>query len=152
MKKAPESSPSVSHPTSVPLGDISKAIGALTGLVVLVALAFLGGAARRAFHLPLPDLVVGMVLLAGGALLMERLHISTSRRIMKHLAPVGRLLLSHMGLFFVPAGVGIVTTANAMHGEWIPIVAALAGSTLLSLAVTGLGMHYFLRREGRASS
>ena len=52
-----------------------------------------------------------------------------------------------MGLLFVPAGVGIVAEAGLVRKEWLPIAAGLIGSTVLSLAVTGLVMHWTTRRR-----
>jgi len=52
-------------------------------------------------------------------------------------------LLSHMGLLFVPAGVGIITEASVFRREWFPILVAVIGSTLMGLAVTGWLMHRF---------
>ena len=51
-------------------------------------------------------------------------------------------LIGHMGLLFVPAGVGIITELGVLRAEWLPITAGLIGSTVLSLAVTGLVMHW----------
>ena len=49
-----------------------------------------------------------------------------------------------MGLYFVPAGVGVITQAHLLRREWLPILCAVAGSTLLSIAVTGLAMRLTL--------
>jgi LrgA family len=54
-------------------------------------------------------------------------------------------LISHVGLLFVPAGVGVIAEAGLLREEWLPIVAGLIGSTILSLAVTGLVMHWTTR-------
>ena len=50
-------------------------------------------------------------------------------------------LISLMGLLFVPAGVGLIAEAHLLREEWLPILAALLGSTVLSIAVTGFVMH-----------
>jgi len=57
-----------------------------------------------------------------------------------------------MGLLFVPAGVGIIATASLLRQEWLPIVAGLIGSTVLSLAVTGLVMHWTSRSRSTPQS
>ncbi|MGY3595320.1 putative effector of murein hydrolase LrgA (UPF0299 family) [Bradyrhizobium sp. USDA 4341] len=51
-----------------------------------------------------------------------------------------------MGLLFVPAGVGLIAETGVPRAEWLPIAAGLIGSTLLSFAVTGLVMHWSIRR------
>ena len=54
-----------------------------------------------------------------------------------------------MGLLFGPAGVGIIAQSDRIGGQWLPISAALAGSTVLSLGVTGLVMHTLMRMNLR---
>jgi holin-like protein len=135
-----------SHPVDGRHLKLHPVAGAVIGLVILITLVLLGTVAQKSLRLPLTGPVVGLVFLSAAALLLERLHVASSRRLMRHLAPVGRLLLTHMGLFFVPAGVGIVTMANVVRGEWLCIVVALAGSTGLSLTAASLVTHYFMRR------
>lgn len=47
-----------------------------------------------------------------------------------------------MGLFFVPAGVGVIAQIQRIRLEWLPITAALVLSTLLSLVVSALMMQW----------
>jgi len=118
-------------------------VSGLIGLFILLALVFVGGDARKAFHLSLPGPVIGLVLLAAGFLLAERFHTRSHRQLKLHVAPVSRLLVSQMGLLFVPAGAGIITEGDALRHEWLPIVAAVVGSTLIGLVATGWLMHRF---------
>jgi putative effector of murein hydrolase LrgA (UPF0299 family) len=120
-----------------------RVVGGLIGLCILLALAFVGGHARKHFHLSLPGPVIGLAALAAVFLLVERFHTRSHRHLRLHLAPVSRLLVSHMGLLFVPAGVGIIAEGDTLRQEWLPIVAALVGSTLIGLAATGWLMHRF---------
>jgi holin-like protein len=118
-----------------------RVVNALIGLIILLALAFVGEDVRKAFHLALPGALIGLTLLAAGFLLFERFHARSHRHLTLHLVPVSRLLISHMGLLFVPAGLGIITEGEPLRREWLPIVGALVGSTLIGLAATGWIMH-----------
>jgi holin-like protein len=120
-----------------------RLVRALIGLCILIGLVYVGGGAQNDLHLSLPGPVIGLALLAGVFLLVKRLHARSRRHLALHLAPISRLLVSHMGLLFVPAGVGIITEGDALSREWLPIVAALIGSTLIGLAATGWFMHRF---------
>lgn len=117
------------------------ALSGLIGLGVLVLLAFAGIGARQIFHLTLPGPVIGLALLAVIFLAVERLHAWSHAHLSVHVVPVGRLLVSHMGLLFVPAGVGIIAEGDALRHAWLPIMAALVGSTLAGLVATGWLMH-----------
>jgi holin-like protein len=59
-----------------------------------------------------------------------------------------RGLLTYLSLLFVPAGVGIVRYLNLIERYWLPIGAAILGSTLLTMAVTFAIMHAFERLRG----
>jgi len=106
------------------------------GFLLLVACQLVGELARESLSLPVPGPVVGMFLLA--IALGVRGH---AGRDMERLADG---LIGLMGIFFVPAGVGIITEAEVLRREWLPISVALVGSTCLALAVTGLVMHFTL--------
>jgi holin-like protein len=115
----------------------------IIGLVVLWGLSYVGGDVRTALHLAVPGPVIGLAILTVIFLLAGRFHIWSHRHLTFHLAPVGRLLVSHLGLLFVPAGVGIITEGDVLRREWLPIVVALIGSTLVGLVATGWLMHRF---------
>jgi holin-like protein len=80
----------------------------LRALTVLIVCQFCGEVTARAAGLPLPGPVIGLV-----------------------------LLLRHLSLLFVPAGVGIVTQLDALERDWKAILVAILVSTALGLAVTG---------------
>jgi holin-like protein len=118
----------------------------------LLGFELLGELIRGVLHLPLPGPVAGMLLLT--IWLVWR-----GRGIQPGIAPAAPLdqtagaLLEYMGLLFVPAGVGIIAEASLLRQEWLPIMAGIIGSTVLSLVVTGLVMHHLLRQpETRTSA
>ena len=125
-----------------PLRQASRLVATgLIGLCLLFGFCVLGGDARKEGHLALPGPVIGLALLALVLLLAARWHAWSHRQLTLHLSTVGRLLISHMGLLFVPAGVGIIAEGDVLRREGLPILVAVIGSTLLSLAATGWLMH-----------
>ena len=119
----------------------------LTALLSLIGCQLIGELIRDAFHLPIPGPVLGMFLLAAVLALHDRRRKPGADDTRASLEQTAETLIAHMGLFFVPAGVGIIAEAGLLRQEWLPIVAALLGSTLLSIAVTGLVMHWATRSE-----
>lgn len=99
------------------------------GLLILVALTFVGDWIARMAHLPLPGSVVGMLLLA--ALLRARWIP------VRFVQPAAELLIRHMTLLFVPAGVGLMMYGGLLAREWVPIVGASAVGTLAVLVAVG---------------
>jgi holin-like protein len=109
-----------------------------TGLKVVVINTFatllvfqtLGEGLAYAFSLPVPGPVIGMLLLF--CYLMAREGAADK------LAPTTLEFLKHLSLLFIPAGVGIMVHAQRVAAEWLPIVAALVLSAIVSLVVTAL--------------
>jgi holin-like protein len=117
----------------------------IVALLILIAGELVGEFVRGAFDLPVPGAVIGMFLLA--AVLACRKDRPDAAAIPGELGQTAETLISHMGLLFVPAGVGIITVTGPLRQEWLPIAAGLIGSTVLSLAVTGLVMHWTAPRD-----
>ncbi len=106
-------------------------------LTVIFACQLAGEAAVRAAGLPLPGPVAGMVLLF--------VLLALRGRVPDGMAKVGDALLNHLSLLFVPAGVGVMLHMDLIGADWLPISAALIGSTALTIVVTALLMR-LLRR------
>ncbi len=117
----------------------------LLAILTLMGCQLVGEALRNAFSLPVPGPVIGMFLLAAILVVRNR----RSNPVSPTLVATADTLISHMGLLFVPAGVGIIAEAGLLRQEWVPIAAALVGSTVLSLAVTGFVLHAVLRFSER---
>ena len=117
----------------------------MTGFFILIGCQLLGESLRREFGLPVPGPVIGMLLLAGILVVLgERLPTDVAGE--RSLDDVAGLLVRHMGLLFVPAGVGIIAEASVLRGAWLPLAAGLVGSTVLSLLASGMVMHRVGRR------
>jgi len=126
---------------------IGLALKGAIGLLLLVVFVIVGKHCKVSFHLTLPGPVIGLALLAGILLAAERFHPFFHRQLSEHVGPVGRLLVAHMGLLFVPAGVGIITEGERLRHEWLPVVVAMAGSIFLSMLATGWLMQRFAPKQ-----
>ena len=109
---------------------------ALKGLTWLLLLQSIGEAIARLTHLPLPGPVVGLLLLAF-ALNLEFIRTPV--------AAAADLLLAHLSLLFVPVGVGVMTHLGLIGEYGLRMLAVIAVSTWIGLAVTALVLNRFLR-------
>lgn len=116
----------------------------LKAFLILVAAQLAGTGLHLTFHLPLPGPVIGLFLLA---LLLAVRPAGQSRS----MDQVAGGLLRHMGLLFVPAGVGLIDHLDLLRAETLPLLAGLVGSTLLSLAGTALVMEWHGKFTARVS-
>jgi len=110
------------------------------GFALLLTMQFLGELLSRWLALPIPGNVVGM------GLLLFFLTAGVVR--VEWLEDAAELLLSHMALFFIPAGVGVMVYFDLIRREWLPITVATVLSTFVVLAVTGW-TETWLERRGR---
>ena len=101
-------------------------------LALLLACQLAGETVSRATNLPVPGPVLGLVLVFAGLLAL--------RRVPEPLERTSRGLLDNLSLLFVPAGVGIVQHLDILRAQWLPIAAAILGSTLLTMWVTAAAM------------
>jgi holin-like protein len=57
-----------------------------------------------------------------------------------------------MPLFFIPAGVGVMVLSEQFRAAWLPISAALLGSTLLAMATTAIVMKTVAKHMARSAA
>jgi putative effector of murein hydrolase LrgA (UPF0299 family) len=112
----------------------------IAALMALLACQVAGELAARLLGLSIPGPVIGTILLF--ALLPIR------GRVPGALRDVARVLLTNLSLLFVPAGVGIIQHLDRIQGEWVGIVAALLGSTVLTMIVAVVVFRWVSRLTG----
>jgi holin-like protein len=108
----------------------------LRGLALMLLLQASGEALAKAFALPIPGPVVGMVLLLG-ALSWAPLRTP--------IAAAAEFLLGHLSLLFIPVGVGVVTHLDLVSQYGLRLLVVIVGSTWIGMAVTGLVLRALLR-------
>jgi holin-like protein len=101
-------------------------------ILLLLACQFLGELVRALTNVPLSGSVIGMALLFFGLVV--------TRSIPAGLQQVSSTILQHLSLLFVPAAVGVTLHLSLLRDEWLAITAALVGSTVVTVIVTGAVM------------
>lgn len=111
----------------------------LFGLVILLACWLAGQTLVTLTGIPLPGNVAGMLIL---------LVVSLARRsVEKRTAETSTHLLSHMGLLFVPAGVGLIEHGDLLASQGLAMFVVLGLSVIITLAVTALTLSWLLGRK-----
>ncbi len=111
------------------------------GFAILLLLQFIGELLARGCGLPIPGNVIGMGLLLV-ALAQGWIQVDWIR-------DAADLLLSHLALLFIPAGVGVMVYFDLLRREWFAITVALVVSSFAVMAVTGWVETWLDRREHR---
>lgn len=112
----------------------------ITALSLILAFELVGEILSRALDLPLPGPVVGLCLLVAACILRPALAV--------RLRPTAQGLLSHLSLFFVPAGVGVVAHLPVLQEHGIGLALAIMGSTVLAIAAGALAFQWVARWTG----
>ncbi len=109
----------------------------IRALALICGLQLLGEAAAATFALPVPGPVLGMVGLLAVFALRGGPDPDTER--------AAKGLLDHLGLLFVPAGVGVTLYLADVAESWPAILAAVIGGTVMAIAATALAFRLFAR-------
>jgi len=108
------------------------------GLFVLVACQLIGELIARALALPLPGPVIGIPILLIWLSVQARFRRSQAGEDAGAIGKAADGLLAYLGLFFVPAGVGVVQYVDKLYTNAAALILALVGSSLLTLIATVL--------------
>ena len=115
----------------------TKALRFIAGLAVLVLLDLAGGWIARAAHVPVPGSVLGMLLMTA---LVELGVIP-----MAYVRDAAELLVRHLALLYVPAGVSILAYYPLVRGGITATIAAGLASLVAVLLVVGMVVQRFER-------
>lgn len=85
----------------------------LSAFLVLLACELAGDLLRQALALPVPGPVIGMTILAA-ALVFKRKTPTSNSPVIVSLEQTSEALIRHMGLLFVPAGVGLIAEMQVL--------------------------------------
>lgn len=102
-------------------------LGAIT---ILLLFQLAGEVLAQFLSLPVPGPVIGMALL----LLALVLRGSTPPDVQR----TANGILGHLSILFIPGGVGVMLYLPRLADEWLPIIASLVVSTVLTLTATAL--------------
>jgi len=109
----------------------------IAAIGLVLACQLLGEIVSRSLVLPVPGPVVGLlVLLLALFVVGTRSKVSEDRPKALPIERVSDVLLGSLGLFFVPATVGVIQTADVLSLYGGGLLLAVAGSTILALVST----------------
>ncbi|SES95739.1 holin-like protein [Natronincola peptidivorans] len=110
----------------------------LRQLAIVIGICFAGELINKAFNIPIPGNVLGMMLLL--------ILLTTGIIKLEMIDEIAKFLLDHLAFFFVPAGVGLLSHLDIIKEQWIPIIGVILISTVIVMVVTGLTVQFLIRR------
>ena len=106
-------------------------------LAILLSFQLAGEFVTRTLGLPVPGPVLGLAGLLMALALIPRLEAVVQ--------PTATVILAHLSLLFVPAGVGVVGHLTTLGEQALAVGAALVGSTILAIAAGALAFRAVAR-------
>ena len=97
-------------------------------LGLLLGCQLVGEFVARGLGLPIPGPVLGLAILLAALALRPPLASA--------LRPTTQVILAHLSLMFVPAGVGVIGNLDVLSSDWARLLVVLILSTILSMLVT----------------
>lgn len=116
----------------------------LKGLTIILLFQLAGLALGQLPWMPVPGAILGMVLFFG--------YLVITGGGGEEEQQVGKALLDHLPLFFIPAGVGVITLGAIIREQALALILALTLATLVAFVVTALLMQWLLKRAQRNPS
>ncbi len=112
----------------------------LQGFAVLVFVLFISALIIDALHIAFPPALLGMLLLTAllGAKIVPVALVED----------ICDILISKMGMLFLPAGVSVLLYWDVIRAEWQAIAVSIAAGSLAVLGITAFFLEKALRRKG----
>ena len=107
--------------------------------ILLLAISVIGEFINKVLHVPLPGSVLGLVLLL--------LLLLSGKVRVKHIEELSNFLMRHLAIFFVPAGVGLITVAGVLQSSWAVLLIISIISSMIVMTITAIIVQLIRRRK-----
>lgn len=105
---------------------------------IILLLSFLGELLRRLIPLPIPASVYGLVLMLAA--------LGTGILKIHQVKEAAGFLIEIMPVMFIPAGVGLLESKDALLPVFVPVAVITVVTTILVMAVTGQVTQRMIRK------
>lgn len=113
----------------------------LRELLIILVIYFAGEILTRFFNLPVPGNIMGMILLI--------ILLSTNVVKLEMVDTVANFLLDHLAFFFIPAGVGLLTSVVVIKDSFIRLLIVCFISTIITIAVTAIVVEFMTKEKNK---
>jgi holin-like protein len=112
--------------------------------LIILGIYLLGELVSKWFNLPIPGNILGMIIL----------FILLYTKIVKveNISTVTNFLLDHLAFFFIPAGVGLMTSLGIIKSTWWQLLLVCLVTTIIIIVVTGTIVQIISKRTKHKSN
>lgn len=112
-------------------------------LLIILGIYFLGEFLSKAFKLPIPGNIIGMLILL--------ILLLTNIVKINQVENVSNFFLDHLSFFFIPAGVGLITSAAVIKDSWYKLLIICILTTVIVIISTGIIVQYLSNKNSKGS-
>lgn len=109
-------------------------------LLIILIIYFLGEFLSKSLHLPIPGNILGMLILL--ALLCTKVIK------INQVEKVSNFFLDHLSFFFIPAGVGLITSVAVIKDSWYKLLIVCIITTVIVIISTGHIVQLLSKKKG----
>lgn len=107
--------------------------------IIILGVYLLGELISGIFSLPIPGNILGMLILL--ALLCTKIIK------LEQIETVSNFLLDHLAFFFIPAGVGLMSSVEIIKDTWLKLIIVCILTTIIIIGVTGTIVQLIKKRN-----
>ncbi|EES48301.1 CidA/LrgA family protein [Clostridium botulinum] len=107
--------------------------------LIILIIYLLGEFLSSFFNLPVPGNIIGMIILF--------LLLCSNVIKVDNISNVSNFLLDHLAFFFIPAGVGLMTSLNIIKSNWLQLLIVCLCTTVIIIASTGLIVQFISKKS-----
>lgn len=109
--------------------------------IIILGIYLLGEFISEVLSLPVPGNILGMIIL---------LFLLCTKIIkLEQINTIANFLLDHLAFFFIPAGVGLMTSVDIIKDSWLKLIVVCIATTIIIIASTGLIVQYITRKNNK---
>ncbi|GAB6167601.1 CidA/LrgA family protein [Clostridium carnis] len=106
--------------------------------ILILGIYLIGELISKGFKLPVPGNIIGMLILL--------LLLCTKVIKVEKVETVSNFFLDHLAFFFIPAGVGLLTSFGSVKDSLLIIIIICIITTIIVIAVTGLMVQIIINK------
>jgi holin-like protein len=115
----------------------------LRELLIILVIYFAGEILSELTNITVPGSIIGMILLL--------ILLCTKVVKLEMVDTVAKFFLEHLAFFFVPAGVGLLTSLNVIKDSWIRLVIVCILTTIITIGATALTVDFMTKEKDKVT-
>lgn len=111
--------------------------------IIIFGIYLVGELLSGTLGLPIPGNILGMIILF--------ILLCTKVIKLEQIENISKFLLDHLAFFFIPAGVGLMSSFGIIKDTWLKLILVCVVTTIIVIASTGLIVQFISRKLNKGS-